>query len=190
MLANSIMNNLKNHLLISTPHMNDEVFGKSVIYICEHNLEGAMGLIINKPIDDIRFNRLEDLDQISNEQFENTKIEFYFGGPVLVEKTIVLHTNELKNKTTVPISNKISVSSVKHSINDLEKNINANYKLFFGHSGWKPGQLESEIENGDWLLQSSKMDLLFNIPSEKIWEHAAKSLGINIFDISNIGGAA
>ena len=60
----------------------------------------------------------------------------------------------------------------------------------FGHSGWSPGQLEKEIENGDWLLQSFKMDLLFDFSAEKIWEIAIKSLGVNIIDISNMSGSA
>ena len=64
------------------------------------------------------------------------------------------------------------------------------YKLFCGHSGWSPGQLEREIENGDWLLQSAKMDLLFDFSAEKTWEIAIKSLGINIIDISNMSGSA
>ena len=67
------MNSLKNHLLISIPHMNDDVFGRSVIYICEHNLEGAMGLIINKPIENISFKDQKIINHINNDYFENLK---------------------------------------------------------------------------------------------------------------------
>ena len=180
------MNSLKNHLLISVPHMNDDIFGRSVIYICEHNLEGAMGLIINKPMDDISFKGLKNVNHIS----QSLRMKLYFGGPILVEKIIALHTNELKIKTAIPLNNKISISSGKEIIRDIENDINLNYKLFCGHSGWSPGQLEREIENGDWLLQSSKTDLLFNLTAEKIWENATESLGINIIDISNMSGSA
>tara|TARA_Y100000996_G_C22486127_1_gene628309 strand:+ start:191 stop:745 length:555 start_codon:yes stop_codon:yes gene_type:complete len=184
------MNNLKNHLLISVPHMNDDIFGRSVIYICEHNLEGAMGLIINKPMDDISFKDLKNVGHINSDHFENLKIKLFFGGPILGERIIALHTNELKIETAIPLNNKISISSGKEIIRDIEKDTNLNYKLFCGHSGWSPGQLEREIENGDWLLQSSKIDLLFNLPAEKTWEIATKSLGINIVDISNMSGSA
>ena len=184
------MNSLKNHLLISVPHMKDTIFGESVIYICEHNLEGAMGLIINKPIDDISFEKLKKLDEENNGQFENAKMQFFLGGPVLVEKIIVLHTNELEIENNILIKNNISISSGENVIRDIKKNKNMEYKLFFGHSGWSSGQLEREIENGDWLLQSVKIDLLFNLPPEKIWKHATESLGIKINDISNIGGSA
>ena len=149
-----------------------------------------MGLIVNKPFNDEMINDV--LYQISNdsnhikEYFSN----LYFGGPVLIEKIIVLHTNNIKNNNTIPITSKISISSEESIIGEFGKNVNIKYKLFFGHSGWSAGQLEREIENGDWLLQTSNIDLLFDFPSEKLWEHATKSLGIDINDISIIGGSA
>ena len=170
--------------------MNDDIFGRSVIYICEHNLEGAMGLIINKPMDDISFKDLKNVNHISSDRFQSLRMKLYFGGPILVEKIIALHTNELKIKTAIPLNNKISISSGKEIIRDIENGKNLNYKLFSGHSGWSPGQLEREIENGDWLLQTSKIDLLFNLKAEKIWGNATESLGINIIDISNMSGSA
>tara|TARA_B100002051_G_scaffold41532_1_gene35843 strand:+ start:1898 stop:2443 length:546 start_codon:yes stop_codon:yes gene_type:complete len=179
------MNSLKNHLLISTPHMNDDIFKNSVIYICEHNFDGAMGLIINKPMDDIGSMNIKI--GISD-NFEHLKMKLYFGGPVLVEKTIALHTKELKIETAISLSEEIFISSGEEINKSIEKNINFNYKLFCGHSGWNAGQLEKEIKNGDWLLQSSKIDLLFDHPDEKIWENATRSLGVNIIDISNMSG--
>ena len=110
--------------------------------------------------------------------------------PFITEKIVVLHTNNIKNNNTIPITSKISISSEESIIRKFGKNVNIKYKIFFGHSGWSAGQLEREIENGDWLLQSSNTDLLFDFPSEKLWEHATKSLGIDINDISIIGGSA
>ena len=184
------MNTLKNHLLISVPHMNDTFFGKSVVYICDHNKEGAMGLIINKSINHREVEEIIKIENSQSNQLENVKIKTFFGGPVLTEKMIVLHTNTLKTENAVVITDKISISSEKDIFRKIDKNINMKYKLFFGHSGWEAGQLEREIENGDWLLQASNIKLLFDMPSEEIWEHATKSLGININDISNIGGMA
>ena len=184
------MNALKNHFLVSVPHMNDTLFGKSVVYICDHNKEGAMGLIINKSIDHRELKGIIKIQDLHSNQLENIKITIHFGGPVLIEKMIVLHTNTLKTKNAVVITNEISISSEKDIIKNISKNINMKYKLFLGHAGWGAGQLEREIENGDWLLQSFNNELLFDIPSEKIWEQAIKSLGIDINDISNIGGMA
>ena len=117
--------------------------------------------------------------------FDNDK-----SGAILVEKIMALHSNDLKIESSIPLNKKISISSPKEIIGNIEKDINLNYKLFCGHSGWSPGQLEREIENGDWLLQSSKMDLLFDFSARKTWEIAIKSLGINIIDISNMSGSA
>ena len=189
-LNTNTMNSLKDHLLISAPHMNDNIFESSVIYICEHNLEGAMGLIINKPMSKTSLRGLKNMKHINSDYFENLKMKYYYGGPILVEKVIALHKSELKNESAVPLNSKISISSGEEIIKDIEKDINVNYKLFWGHSGWSSGQLEREIENGDWLLQSSNIDLLFNSPAEKIWEIATKSLGFNITDISNMSGSA
>ena len=90
------MNTLKNHLLISVPHMNDTFFGKSVVYICDHNKEGAMGLIINKPINHREVEEIIKIENLQGNQLEIVKIKTFFGGPVLTEKMIVLHTNTLK----------------------------------------------------------------------------------------------
>ena len=161
-----------------------------MIYVCEHNLEGAMGLIINKPMYDISFKDLKNVNNINKDHFKKLQNKLFFGGPILVEKIIALHLNELKIETAIPLNKKISISNGKEIIENIEKDINLNYKLFCGYSGWGPGQLEREIENGDWLLQSFKIDLLFDCPAEKTWEIAIKSLGINIIDISNMSGSA
>ena len=184
------MNSLKDKLLISVPHMNDDIFGHSVIYICEHNLQGAMGLIVNKPVNNISFNDLKNVNHIGKDHFEKLQNKFFFGGPILVEKIMALHSNKLKIETAIPLNKNVSISNTKEIIENIKKDINLNYKLFCGYSGWGPGQLEREVENGDWLLQSFKIDLLFDCPAELTWEIAIKSLGINIIDIPNMSGSA
>ena len=121
------MNTLKNHLLISVPHMNDTFFGKSVVYICDHNKEGAMGLIINKPINHREVEEIIKIENSQGNQLENVKIKTFFGGPVLTEKMIVLHTNTLKTENTVVITDKISISSEKDIFRKIDKNINMKY---------------------------------------------------------------
>jgi putative transcriptional regulator len=169
--------------------MTDSLFEKSVIYICEHNDDGAMGLIINKSLSQ---KELDGLSQIN----ENLSIELkssnntFLGGPVLIENIIVLHTNDIVTKNAVSISNKISISSDKTILKKISNVNKSKYKIFFGHSGWNKGQLEREIKNGDWLIQKSSIDLIFDMPKETIWEHATRSLGIEINDISSFGGSA
>ena len=184
------MNTLKNHCLISVPHMTDTLFEKSVIYICEHNDDGAMGLIINKSLSQ---KELDSLLQINNNlsiDLKNLNKKTFLGGPLLIENIIVLHTNDIVIENAVSISNKISISSDNTILKKISNFNKSKYKKILGHSGWTGGQLEREIENGDWLIQKPSIDLIFDMPKETIWEHAIKSLGIEINDISNISGTA
>ena len=183
------MNTLKNHCLISVPHMTDTLFEKSVIYICEHNDDGAMGLIINKSLSQKELGNLLQINNNLSIDLKNPNKKTFLGGPVLIENIIVLHTNDMVTENAVPISNKISISSDKTILKKISNVNKSKYKIFFGHSGWSKGQLEKEIENGDWLIQKSSIDLIFDIPKETIWEHATKSLGIEIHDISSISGS-
>ena len=109
---------------------------------------------------------------------------------MLLEKGIILHHSDYSSPKSIPISKSVSLTSDKGALEDLKREEKVPFKLMLGHAGWSAGQLEREIENGDWLLQSSKTDLLFNLTAEKIWRNATESLGINIIDISNMSGSA
>ena len=148
------MNTLKNHLLISVPHMNDTLFGKSVVYICEHNTEGAMGLIINKSINHKELESLIKIETARGIQLEHTNIKTYFGGPVLIEKIVVLHTNNIKNNNTIPITSKISISSEESIIRKFGKNVNIKYKIFLDILVGAQGNLNERLrmETGYYKL--------------------------------------
>ena len=184
------MSSLKNKILISMPHMIDPYFSKSVIYICEHNTEGGMGLIINKqfkPNDILKiFNKLS----ISNDEVSVLKNKIFFGGPVLLERGIVLHNKDYETKGTINISDNFSITSQKDVLNELKNKPDTPFKLILGHSGWSAGQLEKEIENGDWLIQSTTEDFIFKINPDEMWKQAAGSLGINIGATQSISGQA
>ena len=170
------------------PHMNDPIFSKSLIYICEHDKDGSMGLIINKPM--ISENAADIIQQTGLAQI-NPLPDIYFGGPVNLEMGLILHNASYTIEGTLSISKSVALTSNKKIVADLKNGDGpSEFRFSFGYACWGKGQLEREIENGDWLLQASNIKLLFDIPSEEIWEHATKSLGININDISNIGGMA
>jgi len=166
--------------------MKDPLFKKTVIFICEHDKHGAMGLIINKEINkkDVLFSNQENdkgLIQVLN------KNNLFIGGPVLTDRMLFLHTN--KNiDGSISINKEVSVSSDIDTLKSMVNTNNQQYKLFLGHSGWSKGQLEREIENGDWLIQKSINSLIFEKKIDHIWGEATKSLGIEINDISNITG--
>ena len=182
------MNSLKNHFLISLPHLKDPFFEKSVVYLCEHNKKGAMGLIINKAI---KKNNITLKDSNSDNEFNKYLEEnnLYIGGPVLADKVLFLHTNNETSKS-VPVSNEVSISGNIELLSSLQKSKNIKSKLFLGHAAWSIGQLEREIENGDWLIQKSSTDLIFGREIDNIWIMATNSLGIEIGDISNTSGCS
>ena len=180
------MNTLKNHFLISLPYIKDPLFKRTVIFICEHDKHGAMGLIINKEIKkkNLSFSNPEndkELIEILN------KKNLFIGGPVLTDRILFLHTIK-KITGSISVSKEVSVSSDINSLKSIVNTSNYQYKLFLGHSGWSEGQLEREIENGEWLIQKSINSFIFEKKIGHIWDKATNSLGIEINDISNITG--
>jgi|TARA_B110000438_G_scaffold48241_1_gene48578 putative transcriptional regulator len=181
------MGTLKNQILISMPHMTDLFFSKSVVYICEHSNNGAMGIIINKQFKDQKLKTV--LETISEDDNPIVK-DIFFGGPVLLEKGLVLHESRHRSDNTVNISKSISITGTLEVLKDLQSKSDVSFKLILGHSGWSQGQLEKEIENGDWLIQNTTPDFIFNIQPEQMWTQAAESLGIDFGVASNISGQA
>ena len=184
------MNSIINHILISMPHMEDPYFKKSVIYICEHDRNGAMGLIVNKPFSDQIFN--EVLYQIGDNSDNLIKSfsNLYFGGPVYIDRGIVLHDKKLVSEKSIKISHDFFISTDKQKLKNLSNINNANYRLFLGHAGWTEGQLENEIANGDWVVQDTSIDFIFNSPEEKMWSTAIESFGIDVSSLSSYSGKA
>ena len=166
--------------------MKDSLFKKTVIFICEHDKHGAMGLIINKEINkkDVLFSNQENdkgLIQVLN------KNNLFIGGPVLTDRILFLHTNKNIDES-ISINKEVSVSSDIDTLKSMVNTNNQQYKLFLGHSGWSKGQLEREIENGDWLIQRSINSLIFEKKTYHIWGKAMNSLSIEINAIPNITG--
>ena len=180
------MNSLKNHFLISVPHLKDPLFEKSVIYLCEHDNTGAMGLIINKAINK---NSITLKNSNSNNELNMYLRENYLhiGGPVLTDKILLLHTNNEISKS-VHVNDEVSISGNIELLTSIQKSKDVKSKLFLGHSGWSHGQLEREIENGDWLIQKASTELIFEQQIDNIWIMATNSLGIEVGDISNTSG--
>ena len=95
----------------------------------------------------------------------------------MLENRIIIHHSDYSSLDSVPLSKSISITSHQDILKDQKK---APFKLMLGHSGWSEGQLEREIENGDWLIQDTTSDFVFNLPSKQMWEHAVRSLGIDL----------
>ena len=177
------ISNLKNYLLISTPGLNDSIFRESIILMCEHDDNGAMGLILNKPIITEK-NKSSFLKIV----FEKIKIDskIYFGGPVNLDHCFVLHDNSYTTKDTIKITNEILLTSNNLIIDDIKNNIGPdNYKINMGYAGWDKGQLKEEIKNGDWLVKPLSNNFIFDIADEDMWKFSTIDLG---FDSQNYIG--
>ncbi len=170
------------------PHMNDPIFSKSLIYICEHDDDGAMGLIINKPM--ISENASDIIQQTGLTQIEPLP-DIYFGGPVNLEMGLILHDANYNIEGTLTISKSVALTSNKQIVLDLKNGGGPDeFRFSFGYAGWGKGQIEREIENGDWLLMPADDDFIFSIPNTDKWKKAASKFGIDILDLGGSAGLA
>ena len=183
---------LRNHFLIAMPSINDPVFKKSLVLICDDNKDGTMGLIINKPIDDnvLMEKMLLDLN------FENTKLsnsKVYFGGPVNLDIGFFLHSSNYHTDKTLNISNNLSITADDKVIEDIEKNNGPNDFIFtLGYAGWDKKQLANEIKNGDWLILPvpENCDSIFSTNDDEKWDIYSSLVGMNLDDLSGKPGQA
>ena len=168
--------------------MNDPIFSKSLIYICEHDKEGAMGLIINKPM--ISENAADIIQQTGLAKIK-PRPDIYFGGPVNLEMGLFLHEPSYNIEGTLSISKSVSLTSNKQIVADLKRGKGpGEYRFSFGYAGWGKGQIEREIENGDWLLMPADDKFIFSIPNSDKWQKAASKFGIDILDLGGSAGIA
>ena len=185
------MSSLKNHILISMPHLQDPYFGQGIILVCEHSNDGALGLIINKPFEKPELKVL--FQKLLKDQDKIIKIipKVYFGGPVLIERGIVVHSSSYNSEDSMKISEEFSITSSRKILQDIsDGNGPEQYKLMLGHAGWSPGQLEKEIENGYWLMQNTTADFIFNVPPNQMWKQATESLGLDLGPSFGMAGQA
>ncbi|KAF8818602.1 YqgE/AlgH family protein [Rickettsia endosymbiont of Cardiosporidium cionae] len=167
------ISNLNNKLLIASPSIHQgKLFHKSLIYITHHGDDGAFGLIINQPLNQL-LNQIEDHLIISE-----LKLEVYLGGPISTEKKFFLHSNEYnKNLLFDKSDNYLNVSTNSQILQDISSGTGPkNTMIMVGYSSWQPGQLEFEIENGLWLLSEVDVDLVFLTNNQDKWEIALNSL--------------
>lgn len=171
---------LQHHFLIAMPTFIDSFFYRSVIYICEHNDEGAMGLIINRPTQimlDELFSHLE-VDNISP-LTKSTAV--LFGGPVQKEQGMIIHDSTLQWKSTKALDDQLFLTT---SIDILEAVGTStgpkNFLITLGYAGWEAGQLEQEIADNTWLTVPANKEILFNTPTDKRWEAAGNLLGVDM----------
>lgn len=193
MLIQSIKN-LQNYFLIATPALKDTWFSQAVIYICEHNNTGAMGIIINKPVKNYTIKTiLNNLKIMSAQQHLSIHLNdpVFFGGPLLDDQGFILHTPKKGFGSSINISSTTMITTSK----DILKTFGTpdqpqNILVALGYSGWSKGQLEQELLENTWIIVPANEKILFHTPILERWNAAAKILGINMFNITNQSGHA
>ncbi|MCO4798274.1 MAG: YqgE/AlgH family protein [Colwelliaceae bacterium] len=184
------MESLEDHLLIAMPALKDSYFDKTVTYICEHNDEGAMGLIINLPVS-VTVNQL--LAQLDEDLPHNPELgqQVLTGGPVSTDRGFVLHSPQKGWSSSLSLSDDVMITTSKDILIALgSEKAPEKYMVTLGYAGWGPGQLEEEIQANSWLTTPSDNDILFNTPIEQRWQKAAEKLGVNIAHLSSDIGHA
>lgn len=184
------MQSLKNQFLISMPSMAESNFSHTVTYICEHDEEGAMGLIINRPteipLDEI-FSQLE----IGSETRAHGKDPIYSGGPVQTDRGFILHPGGKKWDSTIQIAGNINLTTSKDILAAIARNEGPKDCLVaLGYAGWSPGQLEQELANNLWILAPASEDIIFNTPCHERLDAAIALLGISVEQLSPHSGHA
>ena len=176
---NSCIKDLRNHFLVAMPGLLDPNFSHTIIYVCEHSEEGAMGLIINHPLD-IPISQI--FDQFDLESAAQTGDDSLLsGGPVQVDRGFVLHRPSNRQwESTLPISNDISLTASSDIISDIANEQGPNDLIItLGYTGWGPGQLEQELADNAWLTVPGDADIVFDVPFHKRASAAAAKIGVD-----------
>jgi putative transcriptional regulator len=182
---------LTGQLLIAMPGMGDPRFDHSVVYMCAHSEDGAMGLIVNKPTPEVRFEDLLSQLQIDrSDRFR--KIAVNYGGPVETGRGFVLHSADYdSNSSTLRVDGKIGMTATLDIIEDLARGAGpAQCLLALGYAGWGPGQVEEELQRNGWLTCAADPELVFDVAPARKWQSALDRLGIDPLLLSSTGGRA
>jgi putative transcriptional regulator len=172
---------MQGHILIAMPHLTDPYFGRSLVLICQHDRDGAMGLIINKSFEDEAVKEIFPTLIVNDEAIREVIAPLYFGGPVSLEQGFLLHSPDFLTDDTLQVSSEFSLTSNSTIIDAIRAGDGPRqFKMMLGYAGWQGGQLEGEIENGDWLFQEATPDFIFNPDEAGKWLSATKSFGIEL----------
>jgi putative transcriptional regulator len=186
----SFSTTLANHFLIAMPGLQDPNFSRTVTYVCEHTDQGAMGIVINRPME-IRLGEvLEQLDISSNDNSVLDTI-VYLGGPVQPDRGFVLHTDGESYDSTLSITPEISVTTSRDVLEAIADGRGPERTLIaLGYAGWAGGQLEEEMSANSWLSGPADDNILFRMPAGERWQAAAHLLGVDLNLLSAEAGHA
>ena len=181
---------LAGQLLVAMPGMKDPRFAKSVIYMCAHNADGAMGLVLNRALDQLSFTDL--LDQLGiDSSGMSESIQVHFGGPVETGRGFVLHSPDYQQEGTLVVSATVALTATVDILRAIAAGSGPRrHLLALGYAGWGPGQLDGEIRANGWLNVAPDDDLVFDGNLTRKWERAMAKIGIDPRMLSDAAGHA
>jgi putative transcriptional regulator len=189
---------LDGQMLIAMPSMGDERFARSVIYVCAHSVEGAMGIVVNQPAPHISFpDLLVQLDVVPAADLIQLPthaggLKVLKGGPVDTQRGFVLHSSDFFiENSTLPIDEGICLTATLDILKAIARGDGPRSAILaLGYAGWAPGQLENEIQHNGWLHCSADAELIFGQDTEGKYEKALKKIGIHLGMLSSEAGHA
>ncbi len=181
---------LRGHFLVAMPGMSDPRFARSLIYLCEHSEQGAMGIVVNKPTD-MSVATLFERIELAHPDAELSGQPVLLGGPVQVDRAFILHKPVTPWQATMKISDEIALTSSKDILESIGTEIAPESMLVaLGYAGWVPGQLDNEILQNAWLTVPADDEILFDLPYEERLPAALAKLGIGFDRLSDVAGHA
>ena len=177
---NKKIDNLTDYFLIAMPEMDDQFFAGSVVYICEHNDEGAMGVCINKPSPLTMNQFFEAINERTPLQYDETAV--LLGGPMQVDRGFLVHTPVGSWESSLLVTDDIAFTTSRDIIENLAKNRDNDMNktlATIGYSGWKKDQLEQELADNAWLVVPANQHIMFDVPVDERYQAALALLGVN-----------
>ena len=187
-----INENYKGKLLISSPAIAGDLFDKSIILICEHDANGTMGFILNKPLIDINVGTIWANLGYDKNNLHSASEDVFIGGPLVSNAMFVIHSPEyFIDKKTKKVCEEISVTGTKEITDDIQKGQGPRKAIFLlGYSGWVPGQLEDEIMRDSWFVSEKIENLVFGVDFQSKWSEALFLIGIDPSKLSSYAGSS
>lgn len=186
----SALTNLTDHFLIAMPSLQDPNFAKTVSYICQHNDEGAMGIVINRPLD-LRLPEVLEHMGIDIKDHLKADLPVFLGGPVQPERGFVLHRPVGAWESSLRITAELAITTSRDVLTAIAAGTGPESALIaLGYAGWGSGQLEQEMSQNAWLSGPARLDILFDTGIDERWTAAAASLGVDLRLLSSDTGHA
>lgn len=182
--------NLTDHFLIAMPAMADPYFSGALVYICEHNAQGALGVIVNRPID-MTLAALFEKIELPLETAGFDRMPVYFGGPVQTDRGFVLHRPVGGWQSTLAVNGHVGLTSSRDVLQAVGKEGEPHEIIVtLGYAGWSAGQLEDELAQNAWLTVPAEPRILFDLPFEERLPAAMNTLGISFANLAEEAGHA